>query len=309
MVYENTRKMFGLKADQVCCSIAKVSDSYKKSKKNLRKFKPLGAMEFNKNIFRINVDKQVVSIATIGKRLKLTYQCGERQHQLLEFAKNAGKLKISNKHAFFYVYCEIPCDTTETDGFLGIDRGIKNIAVDSEGNFYSGEHVWNRKQRYQKLRSELQSKQTKSAKRKLRKISGKEKRFMHDVNHCISKQIVQTAKHSCKTIVLEKLDNIRHRVKVSRKQRSTIHQWSYYDLAWKIEYKSKIERIDVVFVDPRNTSRTCPSCGFVDKKNRRTQSNFSCVQCGFAGHADHIAAINIAARGAVNHPIVSTASR
>ncbi|MHA2246593.1 MAG: zinc ribbon domain-containing protein, partial [Candidatus Hodarchaeales archaeon] len=72
-----------------------------------------------------------------------------------------------------------------------------------------------------------------------------------------------------------------------------------------IDYKAALSGVPVTFVDPRNTSRRCPSCGHITKKNRRTRDHFCCVMCGFAGPADHVAAINIAARASVNMPIVS----
>ena len=70
-------------------------------------------------------------------------------------------------------------------------------------------------------------------------------------------------------------------------------------------YKAKCAGVPVCLVDPRNTSRTCPACGHVDKANRPSQAKFSCVICGFAGLADHIAAVNIGRRAAVNPPIVA----
>jgi transposase len=72
-----------------------------------------------------------------------------------------------------------------------------------------------------------------------------------------------------------------------------------------VTYKAKCAGIPVFLVDPRNTSRTCPACGHVDKANRPNQSSFSCVICGFAGLADHIAAVNIGRRAVVNLPIVA----
>ncbi|MER3402668.1 MAG: transposase, partial [Armatimonadota bacterium] len=60
-----------------------------------------------------------------------------------------------------------------------------------------------------------------------------------------------------------------------------------------IEYKARLAGVPVVIVDPRNTSRTCPACGHVAKANRPTQAEFRCVECGFAGPADAIAAENI----------------
>jgi transposase len=87
-----------------------------------------------------------------------------------------------------------------------------------------------------------------------------------------------------------------------------LHSWSFADLRAKIAYKAALASVPVILVDPRNTSRSCPACGCVDKRNRPDQSTFSCVACGFAGAADHIAAINIGHRGVVNRPNVSDAS-
>ncbi|MER6735138.1 transposase [Streptomyces puniciscabiei] len=49
----------------------------------------------------------------------------------------------------------------------------------------------------------------------------------------------------------------------------------------------------VIPVDARNTSRTCPVCGYIAKENRITQSRFECVSCGFTANADHVGALNI----------------
>src|SRR3990167_9091875 len=59
--------------------------------------------------------------------------------------------------------------------------------------------------------------------------------------------------------------------------------------------------VPVATVNPRNTSRTCPRCGHISKRNRPTRDLFKCVGCGLAGPADHIAAENIG-RAAGNRP-------
>ena len=92
---------------------------------------------------------------------------------------------------------------------------------------------------------------------------------------------------------------------VRRSQRATLHSWAFYQLRSFVTYKAKQAGIPVVLVDPQNTSRTCPACGHIDKANCPNQSTFSCVVCGFAGFADHIAAVNISRRAVVNPPIVA----
>jgi len=128
-----------------------------------------------------------------------------------------------------------------------------------------------------------------------------------DVNHCISKKIVAKAKGTRRAIALEDLRGIRRRVTARRSQRAALHSWSFHDLRQKIEYKAKLVGVPVFLVDPANTSITCPDpvCGHIDKRNRIHQSTFSCVVCGFAGPADHIAVINIGRRADVNVPNVA----
>ncbi|MET7703363.1 transposase, partial [Streptomyces sp. NPDC005485] len=56
---------------------------------------------------------------------------------------------------------------------------------------------------------------------------------------------------------------------------------------------------EVIAVDPRNTSRTCPACGHTAKENRPTQEKFHCLACGHTAHADTVGAINVLRAGLV----------
>jgi transposase len=71
-------------------------------------------------------------------------------------------------------------------------------------------------------------------------------------------------------------------------------KWSFSELRGFIEYKAKMAGVPVVAVDPRNTSRTCPECGHIDKGNRLVRGVFLCLQCDHFDHADIVGAINIA---------------
>ncbi|MEV6008966.1 transposase [Streptomyces sp. NPDC051976] len=56
---------------------------------------------------------------------------------------------------------------------------------------------------------------------------------------------------------------------------------------------------EVIAVDPRNTSRTCPTCGHVCAENRLTQEKFHCLSCGHTAHADTVGALNVLRAGLV----------
>ena len=231
------------------------------------------------------------------------------QKYYLQFQQGESDLVFNNNEFYLYTTCNIQDeDTIEPNGILGINLGIVNIAVSSDGDIFSGNVTNAIRSRYRKLRQKLQNKNTKSAKRLLKKRSKKEHNFGKDTNHCISKKIVAIAKDTNRAIALEDLKGISSRTKTVRKsQRATHSSWSFYQLRQYIEYKAKMLGIPVFFVDPRNTSRDCPSCGCIDKKNRKTQELFKCISCGFSGLADYIAAGNISSRAFVNMPYVAAA--
>ena len=306
--YYAIREQFGLSAQVAVRVISKVADAYKIDKKTKRTFRLVGSVAFDDRILRIVPAKNTVSIWTLDGRQQMTFVCGERQTAMLHGQRGESDLVYRDGEFYLLATCDVDeAPISDVDGFLGVDLGVANIAVDSDHTVYQGKTVKNVRYRHRQLRQKLQAKGTKSTRRRLGKLSGKERRFATWTNHNISKSIVAKAKDTGRGIAIEELGGIRDRITVRRSQRATLHSWSFAQLRAFIEYKAKLAGVPVVAVDPRNTSRTCPACGHVDKANRKTQDAFLCVNCGHAGLADHIAAINIGGRANVNSPNVSTA--
>jgi putative transposase len=306
--YHATREKFSLTAQIVVRCISKVADAYKVGKDGRRVFQALGAIAYDSRVLSYNLTASTVSIWTLSGRKVIPFVCGERQRELLQSQRGESDLCLVDGKFYLMSVCDIETpETKDVDGFLGVDMGIANIAVDSDGTVHQGKTVKSVRYRHRMLRAKLQKKGTKSSRRRLKKLSGKERKFATWTNHNISKRIVTTAKDTNRGIAIEELGGIRDRVTVRRSQRVTLHSWSFSQLRLFLEYKTRLNGIQIVAVDPRNTSRTCPSCGQIDKANRKTQSVFSCVSCGFSGLADHIAAVNIRGRAVVNRPNVSDA--
>jgi IS605 OrfB family transposase len=304
--YREVREQFGLSAQVAVRAIAKVADGYKLDRKTKRTFKTTGSIAYDDRILSWRMQDQTVSIWTVNGRLRIPFVCGERQLELLPMRQGESDLGLYQGMFFLSPTCEVDePEPVDVEGVLGVDLGVTHLAVDSDGQVHSASHLNHVRHRQRRLRAKLQAKGTPSAKRKLKRLSGKERRFAKDTNHCISKKLVAKAKDTHRAIALEDLGGIRERVTVRRKQRATLHSWAFFQLRSFVTYKAKRVGVPVFLVDPRNTSRTCPACGHIDKANRPSQSKFSCVVCGFAGLADHIAAVNIGRRAAVNPPIVA----
>ncbi|GIV81520.1 MAG: transposase [Anaerolineae bacterium] len=306
--YYAVRERYELSAQMTVRLLAKVADAYKLDRKTQRRFHPHGSIAYDNRILAWKLAAQTVSIWTVEGRQTIPFVAGERQLALLPFMQGEADLVYRRGEFYLHQVCEVDEPPVEdVDEFLGVDLGVVNIATDSDGTTYSGNVVNNVRHRHRRLRSKLQRKGTKSARRRLKKLAGKERRFATDVNHTVSKRIVAAAKDTGRGIALEDLRGIRERVTVRRAQRVTLHSWPFYQLRTFVEYKAKLAGVPVIAVDPRNTSRTCPVCGCTDKRNRPSQAVFSCIQCGFSGPADYIAAVNIGSRAVVNPPHVSDA--
>lgn len=176
---------------------------------------------------------------------------------------------------------------------VGLDRGVYNIISTSDGVNHSSSHVRGIKRKYQYNRKSIQGKVaqgSRSAKRKLKKISNKEARFTKDINHVLSKQLAQDS--SVGTYVLENLTNIRKKKTRSKKLNRMLGNWSFCQLEMFLTYKCELVGISVEKVDPRYTSQRCNQCGEVNKSNRKG-SVYSCQLCNYTEHADINAAKNI----------------
>ncbi len=236
-------------------------------------------------------DKRIKTIITIPEFFRGRYSPSDG------WKLKGANIGINRKgRVFVNLIYECPDHIIEenNDGkIVGLDRGIYNIVTTSEGVHYGAKDARRVKRKYNHVRSELQEKGTRSAKRRLVSISGCEKRFVHDQNHCISKKLANTDDVS--VYVLEDLSSmnmLRLKGKSNKTMRKWISNWSYSDLEFKLTYKCQKNGIKVEFVDARYTSRKCSVCKTIDKASRNG-NRYTCRHCGSSMHADVNAAINI----------------
>lgn len=194
-----------------------------------------------------------------------------------------------------------------TSNVMGIDLGAVNTAVmafnhTKDSYAIEGSEIKEHRKRIEKRRKELlrQGKYCGEGRRghgrvtrikPIEKLREKHENFRNTTNHKYAKYIVEQAvKHQCGTIQLEKLSGI-------NKKETFLEAWTYYDLQQKIEYKAKERGIEVKYIEPKYTSQRCSECGHIAEGNRKSQSEFECVVCGFKANADYNAARNIATLG------------
>jgi len=296
VVYYDVRDKFELSAQLTIRAIAKACEALKRDRTIKPEFRPDGAIVYDQRILSWR-KLEAVSILTNSGRQIIPIRIGDYQKERLDRIRGQADLILREGIFYLAVVVEVP-EPTKADavGALGIDLGIVNLATDSDGDTVKGSQVDTVREKNAVLRANLQRARTKSAKRHLKKLSDRESRFHRHVNHCISKKIVAKAKDNRQAIALEDLKGIRKSITVRKAQRSRLHSWAFYQLRSFIEYKAILAGVPVIFVNPRGTSHICPECKHNERANRPDRNTFRCVQCGFSGNADHIAAINIAAR-------------
>jgi len=197
---------------------------------------------------------------------------------------------------------DVPAD----DGpHFGLDLGVAHVAVLSGPEvvqFWDGKPLRYIRGRFFRYRQALQQK------RKLgmvKRSKGKEARWATQMNHQVSREIVDIVASHGGVLHVEKLLGIRDRVKMTRKVNRMVHSWPFAQLLDFISYKAALAGVQVIEEDPRHTSQRCSACGHTDRKNRQAQAAFRCVACGYTLHADLNAARNLAAKGACSSGVGS----
>jgi IS605 OrfB family transposase len=311
LVYRDVRNRFDIPADMAIRVIAQVVEAYKRDRSKRPVFRPLASIPYSygKNYSFKGIDRVSIQVVPSG-RLIVPFVCGQYQKDLFGAARGQADLVYRDGQWFLYVSIDVPdTELKEATEFIGLDLGVENIAADSDGTIHTNEATersrCNQSQRRRKL-----GKATRNSSRKCRRhchkaivrLRQKESRFRKDINHCISKRIVDDAKRTDRGIALEDLKGIRERVRLRKSQRARHGSWAFAQLRAFVEYKAKLAGVPVVVIDPRHTSQTCSACGYCERSNRVSQSEFVCQSCGFTLHADLNAARNIRAKAVVNQP-------
>ena len=299
LAYAEIRSRFGLSAQMAVRAIGKAVECFARDKTVCPTFKPHGAVTYDQRIMGFQGIDKVSLWALPEKRVIVPLIYGEYQKE--RFDRIKGQADLVYRKRKFYLLCTVnlPTDApiTPTE-FLGVDLGVNTIAANSDGTRYSGSATKSVRYRHCRLRTKLQKTQTRAAKRRLKKLAGKEQRFARHTNHVISKEIVACAKGTNRGIKLEELGGIRDRITVRRDQRVVLHSWAFSQLRTFLEYKSQLAGVPLVTVAAWNTSRECAECGYTAKRNRPNQSTFRCAVCKHTDHADTNAARVIAGRPA-----------
>lgn len=234
-----------------------------------------------------------LSFSAIGKRVKTILSVPEWfKERYPDFKLTSATIRFDKKTNSLTASLMFKGDITPvetTGGALGLDRGLYSLVTTSEGTHYTANEVRAVRRQYLYIRQKLQQKGTRNAKRLLKKLSGKEKRFMLNYNHIITKELVTNPAHN--VFVLENLKGIRDKRR-GKILNTWLSQWSYYQLETLLKYKASALGKTVVFVDPRYTSQRCNACGLIEKSNRR-KNKYVCCSCGTVEHADVNAALNI----------------
>ena len=293
-VYHPFKASFNLSAQVLVRCIAKVADAYKRDKETKREFYKLGSIAYDSRILTYNGD--AVSIWSVGGRLKMPFVSHNPKY--LPYIKGEADLVYRKGKFYLYQTCDVPEEESgEVEEVIGVDFGQTDICTLSDGTNYSSEELKKVRKKYAEVRASVQAKGTKSSKKLLKRLGGRERRFVSINNHTISKQMVAKAKAEKRGIAIEDLSQIRKKAKPKTKvQKTELNRWSFGQLRKYLTYKARLGGVKLFVIPPAYTSRMCSDCLHMgERKGKR----FSCKNCGNNSDADHNAARNIATWGQV----------
>ena len=329
VIYNTIREKFNLKSQMTISCIRSVIARYKTVKTQMArrpyKYQDQNTGEWYREVRDLNwlhkpisfnrpqVDLQrnrdwsyltsgQLSINTLDGRVKVDPIC-RGFNQYLDGTWKFGLAKLLKSSGKWYLHISATKEVTDFDKqtvkhVVGIDRGLRFLVTsyDEQGKtaFFDGQAIMRKRAKYQKLRAILQAKGTKSAKRRLKKLSGRENRWISDVNHCLSKTLVQ--KYGANTLfVLENLNGVSfERTDLPKALRNQNKSWAFYQLEQFLTYKAHLNNSEVVEVSAKYTSQRCPKCGVIKKDNRNHEKHeYHCDNCGYRSNDDRIGAMNI----------------
>ncbi|MBI5798049.1 IS200/IS605 family element transposase accessory protein TnpB, partial [Candidatus Woesearchaeota archaeon] len=265
------------------CARDQAVEMLKGNKRNTCTKKRLdSSIRFDQRTMKVLLESGELQLSTVKGRKKYKIKVPENFKKYFLWKVKSLNLGTAKKHMIVKII--VDGKVPEQSGFsevLGIDLGLRNFAALSNGQLISSKEINRVKRIYAHVRKVLQSKGTRSAKRKLQSLTGRERRFMMGWNHRLTKDVASLPYGA---FALEDLRGIRNgrKGKVFNRKRSN---WAYAQFRNFLQYKAEEQGKFVILVDPRYTSQQCKNCLYIDKNNRKGK-NFHCIQCNFQSDAD-----------------------
>lgn len=239
-----------------------------------------------------------------------------RYHNSREVLGEINQVTVSRKCNEWYISIqtnrEVETVKHPASTAVGVDVGIAQFATLSDGTVFDAINSFKQQQKklaaYQRKMSKKVkfSQNWKKLKSKIsylhHSIANIRQDYSHKVSTAICKnhalvciedlQIKNMSKSAAGTISIPG-----KRVKAKRDLNKSILDQGWYEFRRQLKYKQDWLGGDVVAINARYTSQTCPECQHANSDNRKTQENFLCVRCGYQNHADYVAALNILRAG------------
>ena len=275
---------------------------------------------FKEILFRLEFGKDASNNRCIVERLIESDRQQKKKGE--DYVANNSSIKLIKKgndkstRIFLLLSIDIPAkkQVLDKEVVLGVDLGIKcplYLAINKDDNFRMQigdiEHFHNQRTMFQKRFKSLQKlmcTQGGHGRNKklepLEKLKEKERNWVHTQNHVYSREVIKQAlKQNAGTIHMESLKDFGKGKEgyVKDEYKYLLRYWSYYELQSMIEYKAKLEGIEVKYIDPAYTSQTCSYCGERGERKKQEEfvcTNHQCKRCGEKINADFNAARNIA---------------
>ena len=318
MFYKDLRSNFGLKSQMSQSVMKTVIARYKSVKSNGHKWNLIKFKQAEYDLVwnrDYSLNKMQFSVNTLDGRLKVNYEL-KAMKKYFNGTWKFGTAKLIYKFSKWFLHIPMTkehqaLEYKNVNNIVGIDLGINFLATtyDSQGKttFYNGNIVKHKRGQFKATRKQLQMRQTPSARKKLKQIGSRENRYVSDVNHRITKALVE--KYPKGTMfVLEDLTGVRSATeKVHVKNRYVSVSWAFYQFRKMLEYKAELNGQKVIVVDPKYTSQQCPKCGHIEKGNRDKKSHtFKCKNCQYQSNDDRIGAMNLHHKGIEHIGVVTT---
>lgn len=252
------------------------------------------APRFNDRTFKVDWESGIANLSTVNGRQKMTFCVPVYASYAVGLETATADLVFRKGKWYLHLVVKVPeVASQDTGQAIGIDLGVTRPAVSSDNRFH-GKRQWkNVERRIFNLKRSLQSNGSRSAKRHLKRLAGRQMRFRRDCDHVLSKQILEGLQAGT-TVVLENLTELRNRAKAKRgRAKRRLHAWTFAQLRAFLTYKAQAKGVLVIAVDPRHSSQRCSWCGHIERANRKSQSAFKCKCCGFQHNADLNAAKNL----------------